>query len=32
MMDLERLDSLAKQYMGHRKSHVEREIGHVYFH
>lgn len=31
-MDFVRLDALAKQYMGHRKSHLEREIGHVYFH
>lgn len=31
-MDFVQLDALAKQYMGRRKSHLEREIGHVYFH
>ncbi len=31
-MDFERLEALAEKYMGHRKSHIEREIGHVYFH
>lgn len=31
-MDQKRLDALAERYMGHRKSHIEREIGHVYFH
>lgn len=31
-MDFKRLESLAEKYMGHRKSHIEREIGHVYFH
>lgn len=31
-MNFERLDSLAKKYMLKRKSHAEREIGHVYFH
>lgn len=31
-MDFERLEALAQKHMGHRKSHREREIGHVYFH
>lgn len=31
-MDFERLEALAEKAMGHRKSHREREIGHVYFH
>lgn len=31
-MDFKRLEAQAEQAMGHRKSHVEREIGHVYFH
>ncbi|WP_322184021.1 HD domain-containing protein [Neglectibacter caecimuris] len=31
-MELQRLEALAEKYMGHRKSHIEREIGHVYFH
>lgn len=31
-MNFEKLDSLAEHYMGRRKSHIEREIGHVYFH
>ncbi len=31
-MDFQRLDRLAQEYMGKRKSHIEREIGHVYFH
>lgn len=31
-MDFERLDSLAKKYMIKRKTHMEREIGDVYFH
>ena len=31
-MDFERLEALAYKAMGKRKSHVEREIGHVYFH
>lgn len=31
-MDFERLEALAFQAMGKRKSHLEREIGHVYYH
>lgn len=31
-MDFERLEALAQKYMGRRKSHIEREIGHAYFH
>lgn len=31
-MDFERLEALAYQAMGKRKSHLEREIGHVYYH
>lgn len=31
-MDFERLDSLAQKYMLRRKTHIEREIGDVYFH
>ena len=31
-MNFERLEALAYQTMGKRKSHVEREIGHVYYH
>ena len=31
-MDFQRLDSLAQQYMKHRKSHKEREMGAAYFH
>ena len=31
-MNFERLEAIANKAMGARKSHVEREIGHVYFH
>lgn len=31
-MDFERLDAIARQIMLHRRSHIEREIGHVYYH
>lgn len=31
-MDFKRLEALAEQTMAHRKFHLEREIGHVYFH
>lgn len=31
-MDFERLEALAEQTMANRKFHLEREIGHVYFH
>ena len=31
-MDFERLDVIARQIMLHRRSHIEREIGHVYYH
>lgn len=31
-MDFQRLDEIAAKLMKKRKSHVEREIGAVYFH
>lgn len=31
-MNFKRLEALAEQHMGRRKSHIEREIGHVFFH
>lgn len=31
-MDFERLDAIARQIMLYRRSHIEREIGHVYYH
>lgn len=31
-MNFERLEALAEKTMGKRKSHIEREIGAVYFH
>lgn len=31
-MDFERLDAIARQLMLYRRSHIEREIGHVYYH
>ena len=31
-MDFERLDEIARSLMLGRRSHVEREVGHVYYH